>query len=314
MEVKCKMNFSHYDYKCTYYELSDSKKYIPKTFNASNRSEINLDLDYHTSSICIYTKDTEFEQFRLGVDFSPPGSKLKNRTHNRLFLNFVIQGKGQINGVPFSAGHFYYIPPLQNHTVETDLNEPFVSAWIAIGGTYSQYIINELNKISKNQIMQLKHPTDILKITKILLYETNLGETTTTYLKSLINIYLSYITPTNDIEDSEWFGTSKADQLIRTSKTYIRKNLKTVTVADLAAERNYNVKYFSREFTKHLGMSPLEYITDCKMEWAKNAITHSNLSTAEIMNAIGYEHRNGFTKAFKKKYGCTPAEYRKKIK
>ena len=63
-----------------------------------------------------------------------------------------------------------------------------------------------------------------------------------------------------------------------------------------------------------MGMSPLEYSTDCKMEWAKNAITHANPSTAEIMNAIGYEHRNGFSKAFKKKYGCSPAEYRKKIK
>ena len=310
------MNVSHYDYKCTYYELSDnpSKKYIPKSFTASNRSEINVDLDYHSSSICVYTKDAEFEQFRLGVDFSPPGSKLQNRSHNRLFLNFIIQGKGQINGVPFSAGNFYYIPPLQNHTVETDLNEPFVSVWMAISGTYTQHIINDLNKISKNKIMRLNHPTDIMKITKILLYETNLGETTTSYLKSLINIYLSYITSTDNLEDSEWFDMSKADKFIREAKIYVRKNLKTVTVADMAAAQNYNVKYFSREFTKAMGMSPLEYITDCKMEWAKNAITHSNPSTAEIMNAIGYEHRNGFSKAFKKKYGCTPTEYRKKIK
>ena len=310
------MKFSHYDYKCVYFETSDDapKKYIPKVFTASSRSEINIDLDYHTSSVCIYTEDAEFEQFRLGVDFSPPGSKLKSRTHNRLFLNFIIQGKGQINGVPFSAGQLYYTLPLQKHTVETDLNEPFVSVWMAISGTYAQHIVNDLNKISKNKIMGLKHPTDIMKITKILLYETNLGETTTSYLKSLINIYLSYITSTDNLEDYEWFGMGKEDKFIREAKIYVRKNLKTVTVADMAAAQNYNVKYFSREFTKAMGMSPLEYITDCKMEWAKNAITHSNPSTAEIMNAIGYEHRNGFSKAFKKKYGCTPAEYRKKIK
>ena len=133
-------------------------------------------------------------------------------------------------------------------------------------------------------------------------------------MKSLINIYHSYITPADNLEDSEWFGMGKADNFIREAKIYVRKNLKTVTVANMAAVRNYNVKYFSREFTKHMGMTPLEYITDCKMEWAKNAITHSNLSTAEIMNAIGYEHRNGFTKAFKKKYGCSPTEFRKQAK
>ena len=310
------MKFSHYDYKCVYFETSDDapKKYIPKVFTASSRSEINIDLDYHTSSVCIYTEDAEFEQFRLGVDFSPPGSKLKSRTHNRLFLNFIIQGKGQINGVPFSAGHFYYTLPLQTHTVETDLNEPFVSVWIAISGTYNHHIINELNKISKNKIMSLMYPTDILKITKIFLYETNLGEMTTSYLKSLINIYLSYITPTNDLEDPEWFGMSKTDNFIREAKIYVRKNLMTVTVADMAAAQNYNVKYFSREFTKSMGITPVEYITGCKIEWAKNALTHTNLSTAEIRTAIGYEHRNGFTKAFKKKCGCTPAEHRRKFK
>ena len=36
--------------------------------------------------------------------------------------------------------------------------------------------------------------------------------------------------------------------------------------------------------------------------------------TEEIMEAIGYDHRNGFTIAFKKKYGDPPASYRRKSK
>ena len=63
-----------------------------------------------------------------------------------------------------------------------------------------------------------------------------------------------------------------------------------------------------------MGMTPFEYITDCRMEWAKNALIHSNLSIEEIMEAIGYDHRNGFTIAFKKKYGDPPASYRRKSK
>jgi AraC-like DNA-binding protein len=47
------------------------------------------------------------------------------------------------------------------------------------------------------------------------------------------------------------------------------------------------------------------------MEWARNSLVNSELSIIEIMDAIGYDHRNGFTNTFKKKYGCTPAEYRK---
>ena len=63
-----------------------------------------------------------------------------------------------------------------------------------------------------------------------------------------------------------------------------------------------------------MGITPSEYITDCRLEWAKNSLAYSDLSVAEITEAIGYEHRNGFAIAFKKKYGYTPSEYRKKIK
>ena len=74
-----------------------------------------------------------------------------------------------------------------------------------------------------------------------------------------------------------------------------------------------NTKYFSRIFTEATGMTPQEYITDCRMEWAKNSLIYSNLSISKIMDSVGYSHRNGFTTAFKKKFGCAPSEYRKKI-
>ena len=310
------MKFTHYDYKCHYYVPSEDpiKKHELRIFTASNRSEINLDLEYHASSICIYTDDKEIEKFCLGVDFSPPGSTLVDRCQDRLFLNFIVRGKGRINGKPFSAGQFYYTLPLETHTIETDVQDPFVSAWISVEGTYTQRIISELNKIGSSKSLLLYHRSDIMKMTKFFLYEMNLGETSVATLKSLIDLYISYINPNTASALPEIFPTKKTEQLIRESKIYVRKNLKHVTVADMAADQHYNTKYFSRVFTEAMGITPLEYINNCKMEWAKNSLIHSTLSISEIMNAIGYDHRNGFTIAFKKKFGYTPAAYRKKMK
>ena len=310
------MKFTHYDYKCIYYVPSEDpeSKLEAKTLIASNRSEINLDIEYHCSSIFIYSEDKEIEKFCLGFDFSPPGSLLLDRCEDRLFLNFVIRGKGRFNGVPFSAGQFYYILPLQTHTVETDPDEPFVSVWLSVEGTYTYDIIKELNKISSNTFMTVDHRSDIMKLTKTLLYETNLGEMSIPYLKSLISIYLGHIEPNVVPETPEVFATKKITRMVRESKIYVRKNLKHVTVAEMAAAQHYNTNYFSRVFAKAMGITPLEYITDCKMEWAKNSLIHSKLTIEEIMEAIGYDHRNGFTIAFKKKYGVPPAAYRRKTK
>ena len=308
------MKFTHYDYKWAYYlpSASNPEIYEKKAHTSNQRSEINLDAKYYTSFISIYTKDTQIEKFNFGISAPVPRSAIKSRCEDRLYLHFIIKGKGLINGEPFSAGQFYYTVPLENHTIYTDENQPFVSTWMSVTGTYTQYIINELNKKSKHKIIGFESPSDVMELTKTFLYNTSLGETSTSYLKNLINIFLSYVVPDSISDEApEEITSEKAARLIQESQLYVRKNLKHVTVADMAAAQHYNTKYFSRIFTTAMGIKPFEYITDCKMEWAKNSLTHSNLSIAEITEAIGYEHRNGFIIAFKKKYGCTPTEYRR---
>ena len=310
------MKFTHYDYQIKYFLLNDSKSnsYKATRDTTSHRSQISFDYKYHTSWINISTPAPDIKGFDLGVDLAHPNFKLKDRCIQRLFLNFVIKGNGFINGEPFSAGQFYYTLPDEIHTIEADSDNPFVSVWMSIKGNYVQQIVEELNKKSEHKFMSIEYRNDVLELTKTLLYNTNLGEMSTSYLKSLINIYLSYIKASDYDERPEVFATEKIAKLVKDSKAYVRKNLKNVTVADMAADQHYNTKYFSRVFSEAMGMKPIEYITDCKMEWAKNSLTHSQLSITEITEAIGYDHRNGFAIAFKKKYGCTPSEYRKKTK
>ena len=309
------MKFTHYDYKNFYIPSADIA--IGKRKKAggvvSQRSQLNLDHEYHTTWINIFTEDVEITNFDLGVDFSLP-DYTKSRSIDRLYLNFITRGKGHINGVPFSAGQFYYTLPNESHTIKSDKDDPFVSVWISLKGLYAQYIANELNKKSKSKIMAFERRNDIMELTKTFLYTINLGETSTSYLKSLITIYLSYITSNQTTKYPEAFDTEKTTNLIKESKAFVRRNLKYVTVADMAEAQHYSVKYFSHVFTEATGMKPYEYITDCRMEWAKASLTYSDLSITEIMEAIGYEHRNGFNIAFKKKYGCPPAEYRRKNK
>ncbi len=310
------MKFTHCDYKYK------SSSVIPSTGSiqsrkmqvASSRADLKRDTEYYASWICIYATDKDITEFTLGIDYSYPSQTIRDRCEGRLFLNFIVKGKGTINGEPFSAGQFFYTRPLQMHTIQSDPDDPYVSVWIYVQGEYANYIENELVKKSSSGIMTLNNYADVLELTKTFLFTVNLAETSTSYLKHLIGIYLSYISPSNDLNYPEIFATQKITRLVYVAKTYISKNLKTVTVADLAANQRYNVKYFSRLFASATGMKPAEYITDCRIEWAKNSLEHSDLSVSEISEAIGYEHRNGFATAFKKKYGCSPSEYRKKMR
>lgn len=310
------MKFIHCEYRCLFFlpDETSQGKYEENLIVTNQHPQAHLDHKYHTTYIRICTEDKDLEKFNLGVDFSHPGFVLSKRCEDRLYLNFVIKGKGRINGEPFSAGQFYYTRPLESHTIESDEQDPFVSVWMTIDGTYSQEIIAKLKKIETNNIFALKDSSDILRLTELLLYKTSLNKRTTSYLRSLIDIYLSYVA-SNDLFDPQHMPISeKTAKFIREAKVYVRNNLKDVTVADMAEAQHYNTKYFSRIFTEATGMTPQEYITDCRMEWAKNSLIYSDLSISKIMDSVGYSHRNGFTAAFKKKFGCAPSEYRKKIK
>ena len=310
------MDFIYCDYKCTYYSPSGAPEggYQQKKIATSHRYQVDLNFEYHTTWATVYSADTEFESFDLGVDFSPPGNTSGKRCMNRLFLNFIIKGKGRINDEPFSAGQFYYTCPKEVHSIESDPEKPYVSAWISISGLYAQHIVNELKKKSSKRIINIDRSKEIMAITKTFLYSVNIGETSIPYLKSLIDIYLSYVTPNDEPNNSEIFLPEKIEKTIRRAKAYVRDNLSNATVTGMAELLHYNTKYLSRIFIQATGMTPFEYITDHRMKWAKDALAYSALSIAEITEAIGYDHRNGFTLAFKKKYGTTPSEYRKKAR
>ena len=304
---------SYYIYKCKRYFPSDedTDKIIRTVSVFSDRSEIVPDAEYYTSYVCVYTDNKEIERFNFGISYSCPGSLIKNRCEDRVFLNFITDGKGVFNGKPISKGQMYYTLPLEAHSVRSDRKEPYSSVWMSIEGTYAQHIMNELKKMNPNDSPTLRCSADIMSLSVTLLCDANLGEMSCANLKALINLYLSYIIPNVDGEQTDSLDADRTVRLVKESKSYVRKNLKTVTVASMAADQHYNKKYFSRIFSEAMGMTPMEYITDCRLEWAKNSLIHSNLSIAKITEAIGYNHRNGFYIAFKKKYGCNPTECRK---
>ena len=60
-------------------------------------------------------------------------------------------------------------------------------------------------------------------------------------------------------------------------------------------------------------MSPGEFITHVKMKEAQDYIRNTDLTISEIAYSVGYADPKYFSKVFKKAYGETPVNYRKKV-
>ena len=72
-----------------------------------------------------------------------------------------------------------------------------------------------------------------------------------------------------------------------------------------------NAAYFSTLFKKETGKNFLEYVTELRIQNAKNYLIQTNYDIAEVASAVGYNDLKYFSKLFKKTTGLNPSEFRK---
>ena len=92
---------------------------------------------------------------------------------------------------------------------------------------------------------------------------------------------------------------------------YIDRNIRRGVSLDEAAEyANMSSCYFSKLFKRMTGKNYITYVTDSRIEMAKRMLVDTEMPVINIAYELSYNETNYFSKAFKKKVGVTPSEYR----
>lgn len=72
--------------------------------------------------------------------------------------------------------------------------------------------------------------------------------------------------------------------------------------------------HFHRLFTRIYRRTPLDYLTQVRMNTAMNLLQDEHRSIADICNTIGYESPGSFSLLFRRKTGSTPMGYRSRMR
>ena len=92
---------------------------------------------------------------------------------------------------------------------------------------------------------------------------------------------------------------------------YIYENLhQPLTVGDVAEAVGLSRSYFSTSFKREMGIGVAEYITEKRIEAARNMLTYSGFSYSLIASTLGFSSQSHFIRVFKEKTGATPRQYR----
>jgi len=103
------------------------------------------------------------------------------------------------------------------------------------------------------------------------------------------------------------------DKRIVFLKKQILSNLRyTPTIEKMARSVELSESYLQQLFQREIGMSPVQYLKQLRLETARDLLENSFKQVKQIGNEVGMADQSHFIRDFKQKYGLSPSEYRKR--
>lgn len=122
-----------------------------------------------------------------------------------------------------------------------------------------------------------------------------------------------------DRDKQSYFSTfqpsySHNDELVAAAQQKIESNYHdTATIEELIKDIPSSRRNMVRRFKQIIGITPIEYLQQTRIEAAKKLLEQTGQQMTEIIFSSGYSDPKAFRKVFKKSVGMTPTQYREKF-
>ena len=262
-----------------------------------------------------YYESSELSLFEIGVEKCTPGFDWGPDRKGFHTLHYVFSGKGSlmVNDRYFeiSAGQVFYIASNDFAYYKADAEMPWKYIWIRYFGTKASIIMNFTSlpdRFVMNDTADGFVNCSLNAILKAVMKDSSVNMYSLTgllycFLGGLVDRF-----PKKDTQiDSSALGY--LDALI----DYIHLNYaKPNVITGMAHDRNLSRSYIYKLFRQYLDVSPSEYLDGFRIGRACSYLKETNAAISDIAHSVGYSETASFFRAFKRKTGMTPHEYRVK--
>ena len=205
----------------------------------------------------------------------------------------VIERNGEITRL--SAGECFLIRPNEITTYRADEQTPWTYYWIAFNGVFAKTLTEQVFSslcpaYKRSALLTLKTAVERIE-----------GDTV-----SCLNLLFGVL---DGIARTE--KTQETD-VVATTLSYLEHNyFKNVSVSNLAQQYGYSRAHFTAMFSAKTGISPYRYLTNIRIEKAKELLLQGTYSVSEIAYSVGFSSVIRFSNTFKTYTGLSPTAYQK---
>lgn len=252
-----------------------------------------------------------------GIQRCLPGYAYGSDPRKGYHLHAVLSGRGSLRagGKAFDihAGQLFLVKHMEETFYQADREDPWLYVWVTFSGDdagkymeYAGFGDGVYVRDSAVDIMEFYH------VVKEIVERPHLDVSSEIYRKSLALRYLSLAIESNEKlnEKSARANLGEVDYVDYATR-YIRSNYAHTNVGDVARYIGISRSHFASIFKKRMYMSPQEFLMQVRMNKSKELLTRTDAPVNVVAGEVGYEDQLTFSKAFKKRFGLSPEQYRK---
>lgn len=231
--------------------------------------------------------------------------------HDFYEFELIVDGVGEttINGktYPLKKGSFYFLKPSDYHKLTAF--KPLCILNIML----SDFFIEQTELPTKYKVGNycITNDTDYnFLVTSIHYLKTPHTILHNKFALNLIECF--YIILLREIENENLVTEVNQSSHVQRAILHIHSHLREeISLNSVAAFLHLNPNYFSQIFHKETGKTFQRYLSDTRIDYAKNLLRNRELSISDVCFNSGFNSLSTFLHTFKNKYGYTPSQFRK---
>lgn len=136
--------------------------------------------------------------------------------------------------------------------------------------------------------------------------ETVISALTTVLLTDILRFLIS-----NPGTAELWWTKTGSPELAQVVAGIVSNPANSFNLTALASEALMSKTAFSKKFTQELGLSPMAFIHQVRLNKSAQLLEDTNESIDSIAKIAGFGHRSNFSRSFRQHFLVSPSDYRK---
>ncbi len=259
-----------------------------------------------------YTNNIELSIFNCGLERCAPGHTWGPGIRDHYLVHLVVSGQGvfEVSGRTWQVrpGDLFFARPNQLIRYSADEQQPWEYSWVGFNGACAHKLCALLPFTDDSPVHHARDAQAMRNALSNIYSSRGLQPQDEAAMVGYLYLFISALM--KERCDVKPHAASSSSQYVLNAIKYIQFNYShDISIDDVAKSVGVSRSHLYRVFMLNVGKSPIDYLTEYRINEACKLLRAGNLSIAEVAVSVGFFDQFYFSRVFKRAKGVPPSKY-----